>query len=70
MTEHSLHDDGLAIDGDLLADMEAYYKAHPEAEYAALLEAVKIGRKLGFSDAELEQTIGIKLKPEDRTGDE
>ncbi|HAU29044.1 MAG TPA: hypothetical protein DCW68_02920 [Rhodospirillaceae bacterium] len=50
----------------LMADMEAHFKAHPDAEYAALLEAVKIGRKLGFSDAELEVTIGIRLKPEDR----
>ncbi len=54
----------------LMADMEAHFRAHPEAEYAALLEAVKIGRKLGFSDAELEATTGIRLKPEDRSCDD
>ena len=37
-----------------------------EADYQAKLASVKIGRDLGFSDQELEESLGITLKPEDR----
>jgi hypothetical protein len=37
-----------------------------QADYQAKRASVKIGRELGFSDAELEESLGIKLKAEDR----
>jgi len=50
----------------LLADLEAAEK-NPEVHYRVQLTALKVGRAMGFSDAELEKTLGIRLKPEDRS---
>jgi hypothetical protein len=37
-----------------------------QADYQAKRSSVKIGRELSFSDAELEESLGIKLKAGDR----
>lgn len=50
----------------LLEELEEAERKNPGAFYQARLTSVKVGRKLGFTDDELEEALGIKLKPEDR----
>lgn len=52
-------------DDTLLKDMEAAEK-DPEVFYQIQLAALKIGREMGFSDATLEKSLGIKLRPENK----
>jgi len=54
---------------DMLSDAERHFALNPDDDYAAMMEVVKIGRNLGFSDTEMEKTLGIRIKPEDRQAD-
>ncbi|HAU29157.1 MAG TPA: hypothetical protein DCW68_03490 [Rhodospirillaceae bacterium] len=49
----------------LLDDLETAEK-NPEIFYKIQLAALRMGRKFGFSDTEMEKTLGIRLHPEDR----
>ena len=60
------HDGLIDASLDMLDDTERHFAANPDASYAAMMEVVKIGRKLGFSDSELEKTLGLRIKPGDR----
>lgn len=52
---------------DVLAEeIGAEEALDPEAFYEAKLVSYKIGREMGFSHKELEEALGIRLRPEDR----
>jgi hypothetical protein len=56
----------VSIEEILAEEIDRAEADDPQAFYEAKLISVRIGRELGFSDAELEEALGIRLKPEDR----
>lgn len=57
----------VSIEDILAKEIEETEAKDPDAYYEAKLVSVKVGREMGFSDAELEESLGIRLRPEHRS---